>query len=169
MPRGRPRKLASSQPLPVSPQKMSVDEVENLKKDIQEKEDIVKNVDGLSIDLETKSHMQHQINRTKAILERDESLVAVGSEKDRIQKRIREIEEQIVKDRPTTDEMNIPLGTLESSRAVQKNIAFHKKHIQAEIELQNLRKRLEPSDPYAQNLEYARPDKYGKKTTFIMG
>lgn len=143
--------------------KMSTDEVAGLKQEVEEREEILKNVDGLGTELQDKSRMAEDVRRKKMIIQRDEDMAARGKDKDRIAREIRDLEEQVVSERPTTEEMNYPLGSRESQRAVEKNIAFHKKHGATMVKIQDLRRRLEPEDPMAGNLEHVRPDQFRRK------
>lgn len=169
MPRGHyPRKKTAMGNAPVI-QKMAVEERESLREEVKEREEILRNVDELDHTITDRGRMESELRKKQEILDRDESLIARGREKDKIMREIKDIEERILKDRPTTNEMNLPLGTHESQKAVDKNIRFHRLHGTSLSRLQDLRKRLEPQDHRAHDLEYARPDVYDKRKTFFVG
>lgn len=140
--------------------KLSVAERVAVEQQIKDQEEQLANPEGLQASGQNGvAEMKADIAKKKALLDKDESLIAVGSEKDRIVARIKELEAQFVKDMPTRNEMWAKAGTEESDRAVQKNIRFHRLHDAKLFEWQNLKKRLEPHDPWAQSLDSIRPEK----------
>ena len=154
---------------PVS--KMDPTEIQGLRQEIAEKEAMLaESKNDMDVNrnhlLHDESKIRRDIARKKEYLAKDEDAIAKGRKKDSIAKEIRELEERIVSDRPTTDEMNVSLGTMESARAVRKNMEFHQKHGRTIERIQVLRKLLEPDDPSSNNMEYLRPDVYRKSTKF---
>lgn len=145
---------------PSKAEKMSVAERAALQQDINTREEQLSNPEDLkAANQNGVEEMKLDIAKKKEVLQRDEDLVARGAEKDRVQQRIKELEAEFVKDMPTRNEMWAKPGTEESDRAVQKNLRFHRLHDREVFEWQNLKKRLEPNDPWAQSLDSIRPDK----------
>ncbi len=143
----------------LSLRKMTVAERESLEQQVRESEDQLRNPDELAIgkELEGSSRMKSSIKKKRLALQRDEALIPKGAAKDRIYKEIKEIEEEITEHMPSQNEMWRPLGTHESQKAVQKNIRFHALFDHKLKRLQDLKRRLEPDDPEAGNLERIRP------------
>jgi hypothetical protein len=140
-------------------EKMGVDEVTALAEQVQEQEEILDNVDQLGSDyLQDKDRLVQAVAKGKRILERDAQLVPqTGAQKDAVRKEIMRLQELIVKEMPTTTEMNYQLGTVESEQAVRKNRMFQQKWTPTLLRLKDLKRRLEPDDPLAGNLERIRP------------
>ena len=136
--------------------KLSVSEVESYRDQTKELESVLNNDDGLETGLQDISGLRKKINQNKLILSRDEALIAKGREKDKIMNEINRLTELINKDRPTRSMMEAKPGTREFQKAVEMNIYFHKKHTQNMIRLKDLKRRLEPNDPNAGNLEFIR-------------
>ena len=141
-------------------EKLSVAERQALKEQIAASEEQLDNPEGLSASGQNGvAEMKSDVMKKKLVLERDESLRAQGTEKDRLAARLKEIEARILPDMPSMSEMWAKPGSIEADRAVRKNMAFHAKHGELVREWQNLKKRLEPDDPWAQNLDSIRPEK----------
>ena len=140
-------------------EKMGADEVAALAEQVKEQEEILDNADNLGSDyLQDKDNLRRNINRSKRILERDAQLVpATPEQRDAIRKEIKRLEELVVKEMPTVNEMNSQLGTREADMAVRKNLYFTKKHNGTLLRLKDLKRRLDPDDPYAGDLERIRP------------
>lgn len=140
-------------------EKMGVDEVEALAEKVKEQEAILDNVDNLGSDyLQDKDRLRQSINKGKRTLERDAQLIPQsGTQRDAIRKEIQRLEEMIVKEMPTAREMNYMLGSVESDQAVRKNRAFQHKWTPTLLRLKDLKRRLDPDDPLAGNLERIRP------------
>lgn len=141
-------------------EKLSVAERAAVEQQIADQEEQLANPEGLTAQGRNgTAEMKADIAKKKSILEKDTSLIAVGSEKDRLVARIKELQATFLPDMPSRNEMWAKSGTEESDRAVQKNLRFHRLHDAKLFEWQNLKKRLEPSDPWAQSLDSIRPDK----------
>lgn len=143
----------------LSLRKMTVPERESLEQQIRDSEEQLRNPDELALakELEGSSQMKSSIRKKKLALQRDQELIPKGVAKDKIYKEIQEIEREIKDHMPSHDEMWKPLGTYESQKAVQKNIRFHSLYDPKLRRLQDLKRRLEPEDPEAGNLERIRP------------
>ncbi len=139
-------------------QKMSVQEVANVREQTQDFEAVLKNVDGREGGLQDRGALVRKVNRNNFILQRDEALRAKGRSKDTVAKEIKQIEEAISKERPTRRMMETKPGTPEFSKAVQANLAFQKKFGKLMFRLKDLKRRLAPDDPNASNLEMIRPN-----------
>jgi len=140
--------------------KLSVAERMAVEQQIKDQEEQLANPEGLKASGQNGvAEMKADIARKKEVLAKDEALIAKGPEKDALVARIKELENQFLKDMPTKNEMWAKTGTEESDRAVQKNLRFHRLHDAKLFEWQNLKKRLEPHDPWAQSLDSIRPDK----------
>jgi hypothetical protein len=141
-------------------EKLSVAERQAIKEQISAREEQLSNIDKLHASGQNgTAEMKEDIVKKKEILARDEALIANGPTKDRIVARMKEIERIIVPAMPSKEEMWHKLGTDESNRAIQKNVRFHAKYSALCREWQILAKRLEPDDPWAQNLDSIRQDK----------
>lgn len=144
-------------------EKMGVEEVTALTEKVKEQEEIINDLPaddeiGASHVLQDKDRLKQSISRGKKILERDAQLVPqTAGQKDAIRKEIIRLEELVVKEMPTQHEMNYQLGTVESEQAVRKNRAFQDKWTPTMLRLKDLKRRLEPDDPLAGNLERIRP------------
>lgn len=145
---------------PAKLEKLSVAEREALKEQVSRQEEQLQNPEGLHASGQNGvDEMKADIAKKKAVLAKDEQLIAKGPEKDRIAARIKELERSFLPDMPTRNEMWAKSGTEEGDRAVQKNIRFHRLHDKEVFEWQNLKKRLEPDDPWAQSLDSIRPNR----------
>jgi hypothetical protein len=102
--------------------------------------------------------LERQLQKKERILDRDDSLVARGAQKDKLSSRAKELEQKIRSEMPTRNEMWAKPGTLDGERAVQKNMAFEAKHGAAVREWQDIQSRLEPEDPSVCNVERIRPE-----------
>lgn len=140
-------------------EKLGADERVALAEQLREQEEILDNVDGLKSDLiQDKDTLRRQVNRTKKILARDESMVPkTPAERMKIEAEIKRIKDTVVKDMPTVTEMNAPLGSPESQRAVRRNMRFHQLHNGSLIRLKHLLRCIDPEDPEIDNLERIRP------------
>jgi hypothetical protein len=144
-------------------EKLSVAERQAIKEQIAAQEEQLNNVDKLSASGQNgTAEMTADIAKKRELLEKDESLIAKGRMKDEIAARMKAIEHVIRPVMPTKEEMWHKLGTDESNRAIQKNIKFQAKYGHLCREWQVLAKRLEPDDPWAQNLDSIRMDKLTK-------
>lgn len=140
----------------LGPSKMSVAEVNAIKEQIRGWEPVAANQDGVQRAPENPQAIQAMLNRNRAKLARDEALIAKGRQKDKIASEARRLEEEIVKNRPTQKMMEAKPGTTEFNRAVQANIAFQRQFKPAMMRLKDLKRRLEPDNPNAGNLENVR-------------
>lgn len=144
-------------------EKMGADEVQALKEKLQEQEAMLNDAAdedtiGASQYLQDVGALRQAVARNKKILERDKMLVPTsGAQRDAIVKEIECLQEIVLNEMPTKTEMNLPLGSEESDKAVQKNKAFQSKYIGVLLRLKDLKRRLDPDDPYAGNLERIRP------------
>ena len=102
--------------------------------------------------------IRQRLERNKMILGHDEDLTARDSEKDRLHARLREITDILKKNMPTKREMWPKTGSVEAQQAVRHNVRFQEQYGPLCHEYQELKKRLEPDDPYAHSLELIRPD-----------
>jgi hypothetical protein len=100
--------------------------------------------------------LERQIRRKENILDRDEGLIAKGAQKDRLAKRAEELEKEIRENMPSRDEMWARPGTVESERAVRKNMKFEAEHGDKVREWKEIQNRLEPEDPLVSNVERLR-------------
>jgi hypothetical protein len=141
-------------------QKLSVTEREAIKQQIASQEEQLDNPERLAISGQNAtSEMKENVLKKKIILQKDDDLIARGTEKDRLFARLKEIELILIPNMPTKNQMWAKSGTEESDRAVQKNLLFRSKYGKLASEWQNIKKRLEPDDPWAQSLDSIRPEK----------
>lgn len=102
--------------------------------------------------------IRQRLDRNKMILGHDEDLTARDSEKDRLHSRLKEITDILQKNIPSKREMWPKTGSVEAQQAVRHNVRFQEQYGALCHEYQELKKRLEPEDPYAHSLELIRPD-----------
>lgn len=145
-------------------EKMGADEVEALAEQVKAQEAIINDIpledheEGASHLLQDTASLERSVKRGRRILERDAMLVPTTPlQKDAIRNEIKRLIELVVIDMPTVKEMNYPLGSEESERAVRKNLAFQNKWTPTMLRIKDLQRRLEPDDPLAGNLERIRP------------
>jgi predicted RNase H-like nuclease (RuvC/YqgF family) len=136
--------------------KLSVEERQGIREQTQEFEAVLKNQDGLATGLQDRSSLVRAHRRNQFILQRDAALVAKGRKKDSIAREIKQLEEEIAKHRPTRTMMAAKPGTPEFDRAVKMNLEFQRKYTPMMFHLKDLKRRLEPDDPDADNLERIR-------------
>lgn len=139
--------------------KMSEEDRLALEEQIKDDELILANPDKLEAAevFGNNKEMKQSVARKKLALARDEELIAIGPEKDRVYARIKELETKLKPNMPTRNEMWQKLGTEGSAAAVRKNRYFHEKFASEIQELISLKRRLEPYDPMAGSLERIRP------------
>jgi hypothetical protein len=137
--------------------KMSEEDRKILEDQIKEDQLILANPDGLATEMQHKGKVQESIQAKQKALAKDEDLIAKGEEKDRVYRRIKELETKLKQHMPSRNEMWQKLGTDGSTDAVKKNRYFHKTFAKEIQELVNLKRRLEPDDPNAGSLERIRP------------
>lgn len=105
------------------------------------------------------SHTKTRMERNKMILQRDDDLTPKSDNaKNHLYGRLKEIEAAIVPKMPTKREMWPKTGSAEAQQAVRHNIKFQEQYADQCKEWQDIKKKLEPDDPYAQSLELIRPD-----------
>lgn len=143
-----------------TPEKMGTDEVAALAEQVQEQEEILENADGLGSEyIQDKDKLRQAVRRGRRILERDSELVPkTPTERNKITAEIKRLTDLVLRDMPNKREMNYPLGTQESERAVRKNRLFHAKHNVSLLRIKHLKRCLEPDDPFAGDLESIRPN-----------
>lgn len=105
------------------------------------------------------SAMQKEIEHKKMILAHDEDLnPKTGYQTDRLAARAKEIEGILKKEMPTKREMWPKAGSVEAQQAIRHNLKFQNDRDALCKEWQDIQKKLNPDDPYAQSLELIRPD-----------
>lgn len=159
MPRGRPRK----NPLPVAPQKMGVEDRENIKRELQADRTLLNKTDdenSVSVstggDPEALASLRERVARKERALQADEELVAKGRQKDRLKHELDQLTAKIAPYMPTEREMWYKLGSQDSDNAIKKNVHFQKTYIHDLERIKVIRRMLESDDPNAGNLESMR-------------
>lgn len=105
------------------------------------------------------SDVTEKIKKIGMILDHDDDVGPKnGTEKDRLSKRASQLEDILKKEMPTRNEMWPKHGSVESQRALRHNIKFQAERGEMCREWQEIQKKLNPDDPYAQSLETIRPD-----------
>lgn len=105
------------------------------------------------------SIIKRQLEQKDRVLSRDDELVAKGPLKDKLAKEAKELEEAMKEDMCSVNELWTRSGTMESERAIQKQIAFERKHGNNARRWQEIQSRLEPDNPTNCNLERIRRDR----------
>ncbi len=116
--------------------KLSVEDREFIKREIEEKKSIIENKDDgefVSVSVagqnpEAVTHMKREIKKKEIALQKDEDLRAKGSDKDRLHREIKKLEDEIKPHMPTHNEMWAKTGTTESDYAVRHNREFQKNY-----------------------------------------
>jgi len=105
------------------------------------------------------SDVTEKIKKIDMILGHDDEVgPKSGTEKDRLARRASEIEEVLKKEMPTRNEMWPKHGSVEAQKALRHNIKFQAERSGLCQEWQEIQKKLNPDDPFAQSLETIRPD-----------
>lgn len=102
--------------------------------------------------------IRRQLEQKERALEQDEKLIAKGAMKDKLAREAKELERQMRDAMCTRNELWTRSGTMDSERAIQKQIAFEKLHGDKARRWQEIQSRLEPDDPMNCNMERIRPD-----------
>ena len=97
--------------------------------------------------------------RKKMLLAHDDELTFRGDSKDVALKEALDLEEEIKKEIPSKNEMWPKNDISAKSQAVRHNLHFQRPEMDAKVRRwQELKRRLEPDNPFAQNLDTIRPD-----------
>lgn len=145
---------------PSKVEKLSVDERYAINEQIASQEEQLSNPEKLSTSGQNAtSEMKENVDKKKLLLQKDDALIARGIDKDRLFARLKEIQSILIPNMPSKNEMWAKAGTEESDRAVKKNLLFRSKYGSLASEWQNIKKRLEPDDPWAQSLDSIRPER----------
>ena len=105
------------------------------------------------------SELKRQIDHKKMILQRDDDLTPKSANaSNRLSSRAKEIEAILKSKMPTKREMWPKIGSPEAQQAVRHNLSFQSNYDGLCREWQDIQRKLNPDDPYAQSLELIRPD-----------
>lgn len=97
--------------------------------------------------------------KKKMLLAHDDELTFRGDSKDAATKELIELETDIKKEIPSKNEMWPKNDISAKSQAVRHNLHFQRPEMDAKVRRwQELKRRLEPENPFAQNLDTIRPD-----------
>lgn len=107
--------------------------------------------------LQDSGALRQRMVKNKAILARDEALIARGRQKDQITAELKTLLEKVNRMRPTRRMMEARPGTPEFEQAVRVNIEFQRVCTPMMLRIKSLKRRLEPDDPMSGNLERIRP------------
>lgn len=153
----------ASPPVPQKIEKLSVQDRENIKREVEETKAILENKDqgdivgvSKSLDPVALASMKKSVIKKERMLQRDEELIARGPQKDKIYQEIKEIEAEVVPHMPTQNEMWSKYGTQDMDLAVRKNMHFQKTYGPKLERLKNLKMMLEHENPIAGNLDLIR-------------
>lgn len=140
-------------------QKLGEEDRQSIARQVREDEDALAAASGLKGVKPDLGAIKQRLERNKMILGHDEDLTPrTDSEKDRLYARLKEITGILQKEMPTKREMWPKTGSTEAQQAVRHNVRFQERYGALCHEYQELKKRLDPDDPYAQSLELIRPD-----------
>lgn len=136
--------------------KMTFSEREGLKHDIELAErSCQQNLSGEKDD----PRVLRDLYKKKMLLAHDDELTFRGDSKDAALKEISELEADIKKEIPSKNEMWPKNDISAKSQAVRHNLHFQRPEMDAKVHRwQELKRRLEPDNPFAQNLDTIRPD-----------
>lgn len=105
------------------------------------------------------NEIKRRLERNKMIVGRDDDLTPKsGTERDRLAARAKELETLLVKEMPSKREMWPKQGSVEAQQAIRHNQRFQANYSDQCREWQDIQRKLNPDDPYAQSLELIRPD-----------
>jgi hypothetical protein len=107
--------------------------------------------------LQDSGSVQQKVAKNRAILEKDDALVARGKQKDRAVAEIKILLEKVNRMRPTRRMMESKPGTPEFEQAVRINMEFHRVCTPMMLRIKSLQMCLEPDDPMSGDLERIRP------------
>ena len=113
----------------------------------------------------TKEH-EDEIKRIQRLIDIDTSLEAKGGMRQRLYRRMKEIQEELIKIMPTVAETNYTLkssGSVDFERAVVKTMYFQQRKIRLCEEWKQIKNRLEPQDPTADDINALAPFGGGRK------
>lgn len=97
--------------------------------------------------------------KKKMLLAHDDELTFHGDSKDVALKELQELEEVIKKEIPSKNEMWPKNDISAKASALRHNLHFQRPEMDAKVHRwQELKRRLEPDNPFAQNLDTIRPD-----------
>ena len=137
--------------------KLPESDVRSLRMQVAEAEDEIaarKDRDPAADVSQVKGELEHK----KMILQHDEDLIARGSTKDKLYARSKELETLLKSKMPTRREMWPKYGSIEAQQGLRHNIKFQEDYQPLCTEWQDIQKKLNPDDPYAQSLELIRPE-----------
>lgn len=106
--------------------------------------------------LQGAGELRRRIKGLEELLNKDDDLIPKGAEKDRVVARLKEIETIIKKELPSerTQRMTVRSnGDRDFNRAVEQTVHHQKKYGKLIEEWQELRRRLEPENPEAADVE----------------
>jgi hypothetical protein len=153
-----PTKMSAEEKIGRTKQKLGESDRRSLRSQIEQREEEIRSKKELNPDADV-SEMKREIDHKKMILQHDDDLVPKsGSERDRLAKRAKDIEDILKREMPTKREMWPKPGSTESQQAVRHNLKFQDQRDGLCKEWQEIQKKLNPEDPYAQSLELIRPD-----------
>lgn len=153
-----PTKMSAEEKIGRTKQKLHESDRRSLNSDIDRREQEILAKKDLNPDADV-ADLKKEIAHKKMILQHDDDLVPKsGNERDRLFKRSEEIREILQKKMPTKREMWPKVGSVESQQAVRHNLKFQEECDGLSKEWQEIQKKLNPEDPYAQSLELIRPD-----------
>jgi hypothetical protein len=115
---------------------------------------IAQNLNGEKDDPKVLKQLYHK----KMLLAKDDEITFSGDGKDLAYKEIKEIEGRIIPKMPTKNEMWPKNDISDKAKAVRHNLEFQKDYDSDIRRWQELKRRLEPDNPNAQNLDNIRPD-----------
>lgn len=128
--------------------------------DLEDQLRIIKSGESQAAESLSRSVVERDLAKTSKLLEQDEEAIARGREKDKIAREAKELEAELREAMPSHNDMwPTRLGTMESERAVQRQMAFESKYGEKARRWQNLQRRLEPEDPFASSLERIRRER----------
>ena len=139
-------------------QKLAEPDRRSLGEQIATREEEIRAKKDLNPDADVSS-MEKEIKDKKMILQHDDDLGPKSdTQRDRLHKRSKEIEEILKKEMPTKNEMWPKPGSSQAQRAVRHNLKFQEERGDLCREWQDIQNKLNPDDPNAQSLELIRPD-----------
>lgn len=134
--------------------------VEEQRNALKEQLEIIKNDQsgGVAQTLDS-AVLRRQLDKKERDLDQDEKLIAKGVQKDKLAREAKQLEEELRSEMCSRNELWQRSGTMDSEKAVAKQMAFEQKHGDKARRWQEIQSRLEPNDPMNCSMERIRPER----------
>lgn len=118
---------------------------------------IIKSRDVSAADVLDQGVLKRQLDQKERALEQDDKLIARGVQKDKLAREAAELESELRQAMCSRNELWVKSGTMDSEKAIAKQMAFERSHGEKARRWQEIQSRLEPDDPMNCSMERIRP------------